>query len=165
MVILSGLPGTGKTTFAMALAARTPLVHLESDAVRRELFAAPAYVPSEHARVFQTVESRAAKALAAGSDVVVDATNLVANERRRFVRVTEAANATLVLVRFTAPEDVIQQRLSTPRVGWSQADIRVYERMRGRAQPMGSPCVVVDSCFDFGPSLDLVLELMHDREE
>ena len=37
MLILSGLPGTGKTTFAVALAARAPVVHLESDAIRRDV--------------------------------------------------------------------------------------------------------------------------------
>ena len=165
MLILSGLPGTGKTTFAVALAARAPVVHLESDAIRRELFSVPAYAPAEHARVFRTLEGRAARALAAGRGVIVDATNLVSNERRRFVRIAEAANATIVLVRFTAPEAVIRDRLAVPRVGYSQADVHVYDMMRARANSLRSAAVVIDSRFDFSSSLDLVLHLMHDQEE
>ena len=165
MLILSGLPGTGKTTFALALAAHTPVVHLESDAIRRALFSVPAYVPAEHARVFRTLEAHGAKALAGGQDVIVDATNLAANERRRFVRIAEAANAMVVLVRFTAPEVVIRERLTVPREGSSQADFRVYEMMRARANSLRSAAVVVDSRFDLSPSLDLVLLLMHDQEE
>ncbi len=165
MVILSGLPGSGKTTFAQALVARNGATHLESDAIRRELFSVPAYLPAEHARVFRTIESRAARAIADGQDVIIDATNLVAGERLRFVRAAEAKDANIVFVRLTAPEEVLRERLAAPRAGWSQADLSVYERMRDRPRPFRTPCVVIDTRFHIGPSVDLVARLMHDRSE
>ena len=165
MVILSGLPGSGKTTFALALVAASGAAHLESDAIRRELFPAPAYLPAEHARVFRAMESRAARAIADGRDVIIDATNLVASDRRRFLRSAEEHSANVVFVRLTATEDVMRGRLAVPREGWSRADVRVYEMMRDRPRPFRAPCVVVDSRFDLGPAVDLVARLMHDRAE
>jgi predicted kinase len=47
ILLLSGLPGAGKTTFAHRLAALAEVHHIESDAVRREIFPRPAYTFAE----------------------------------------------------------------------------------------------------------------------
>jgi len=163
LVILSGLPGSGKTTFANALAARLRALHLESDAIRRDLVAAPTYAPAEHAAVFGRLERRAEFALRDGRHVVVDATNLEGHDRRRFVRLAERVDAVLVPVRLTAPEATLRARLERPREGFSQAGVAVYEAMRGRAQPFARPALVVDSRFSLAGAVDLVCRLLHDR--
>jgi predicted kinase len=164
LVLLSGMPGAGKTTFARALAARLPHVHIESDAIRRALFAKPGYAPTEHARVFAAAERRAVAALRKGETVVLDATNLTTKDRRRFLRLAARTAGPLVAVRIVAPEATIRGRLAQPREGWSQADIRVYEMMVGRAQGFSVPVVVVDSRYPLGPSIELVTRLLEDAD-
>ncbi len=159
LVLLSGLPGAGKTTLAEALAARLGAVHLESDAVRRQLFPEPQYTPEEHGAVFARLAAMAQEELAAGRVVIVDATNLTRRDRRQFVRLAEGA-AGMVAVRVTAPEAVIRERLARPRVGFSQAGVEVYERMAGREQGFEGPEVVVDTRFDTGPSIELIARLV-----
>lgn len=160
LVLLSGLPGSGKTTFARAFAQRVPCVVVESDAIRRSLTRNPTYSRQESARVFDRVESQAAKALKRGQVALVDATNLSAADRVRFVELAESEAMPFIPVRIVAPEAVILDRLAKPRTGHSQADGAIYERMKDRPELFDHPAVVVDSRFDPEPAISLIVRLM-----
>ncbi|MDZ7727652.1 MAG: ATP-binding protein [Dehalococcoidia bacterium] len=113
IVLLTGLPGAGKSTFAAALQRRRPVRPLESDAIRRELAPRPAYTRSESTRVFDIVEARATEALDAGAVPVIDATNVANADRRRFLRLARERDAVLVAVRVVAPTSTIRERLGS----------------------------------------------------
>ncbi|WP_322797147.1 ATP-binding protein [Tepidiforma sp.] len=162
LILLWGLPGAGKTTLARALVGRLGAVHVESDAVRKRLFPAPAYTADEHGAVFAKAEALAREALEAGRHVVFDATNLTRRDRRRFVGLARAAGAGLLAVRVTAPEEVLRQRLSRPREGYSDAGVPVLERMQGRVERVEGRAVVVDSRFPFEPTVTLIARLVEE---
>jgi len=164
LILLVGLPGTGKTTFARALAERVPLQHIESDQVRLTMTASPTYSPFENSAVFARVDAAARQALLDGCLALVDATNLTNRDRRRFFRLAAELQVRLIAVRLTAPADVIRKRLSGPREGFSQAGVHVFERMKTRPQPLAIPSVVVDSRYPLQPAIDLVLRLIDDRD-
>ncbi|HKS95019.1 MAG TPA: ATP-binding protein [Terriglobia bacterium] len=159
LIILSGLPGTGKTTFAHALLAGVPAAHIESDAIRRGLAPVPRYTSNENAAVFGRVEAAARTALTGGRHAILDATNLTTRDRRRFVRLARELDARVIFVRLTAPEDVVKGRLAHPRAGFSQAAGDTYDRMRDRPQRFAGPAIVVDTRFVIGPSVALVAKL------
>jgi len=160
LILLSGLPGSGKTTFARALSPTLEFAHVESDAIRRSLGPQPSYSQLESGIVFARVEAEARKALDAGRIALVDATNLTTRDRRRFLKLADASGARLVLVRLVAPEGTVRERLSRPRDGYSQAGLEVFERMRGRAQPAAIPSVVVDTRFPLDSAIALVARLV-----
>jgi predicted kinase len=160
LILLSGVPGAGKTTFAHALQRRLSFTHGESDRVRSTLTRRPVFSPGEHAALFAIVERRARDAIARGSHALVDATNLTTRDRRRFLRMAEELALTLVAVRVVAPAETIRERLTTPRTGFSTAGVEVFERMSARPQPFTIPVVVVDSRFPLDPALELLNQLV-----
>ena len=163
LILLSGLPGAGKTTFAHALAQVLDFEHVESDAIRRSMAAQPTYSGPESAAVFARAEALAAAALAAGRHALVDATNLTPKDRKRFIKLADRAAGALIAIRVTAPDAVIRERLASPRAGYSQADVGVYEMMRGRPRLFSTPVVVVDTRFDLAPSVELVRQLVAEQ--
>ncbi len=164
LVVLSGLPGTGKTTFAALLAARLGGRVLESDAIRRELFPRRRYTRRESSAVFAAVRERAEAALAEGADVIIDATNLREWERRGFRELASRRGAGVLGVRLTAPAAVVRERLTGTRAGASEADVGVYERMRGSEEPFATPCIQVDSRYCTEASVALAAALCGNDE-
>lgn len=162
-VILVGLPGSGKSHLARATAERTGAIVLESDAIRRMLFAERRYTRAEHRRVFAAVHTALEMLLDARTSVILDSTNLAERERLPLHDIAARKGARTLVVQVTAPDIVARQRIV--RRGEissnSEADERVYEQMRLRAEPIRRPHVVVDTWGDTGPAQDsLTKEMM-----
>lgn len=143
LILTIGLPGSGKSTFARQLAPQIDAVILESDALRRLLFETPAYSRSESQRLFAALHGAALQLLLARHNVIIDATSITHGDRRPAYDVAEQTDARLLLLSFTAPEDVIKHRLAQrldspdPQEA-SSAGLRVYRRMAARAQAPSS---------------------------
>ena len=115
LVVLVGLPGAGKSTFARRLAPLIDAVILESDALRRLLFGAPQHAENESKRLFRAIQAVTFRLLLDGRSVIVDATNLRETHRKPYVDIAAKTGARLHVVHLTAPEDVILDRLAHRR--------------------------------------------------
>lgn len=148
LVLMAGLPGSGKSTFARALAARTGAIILESDALRSLLFVAPVHSSRENASLFAAIRSAGAHLLAAGHGVIIDSTNLSNSDRAPFYALAENAGLSPQIVALHAPLRTIEERL-TKRLrepgGYAYADLAVYHRMRGRVEPIAREHFSVDT--------------------
>jgi predicted kinase len=159
LVMLSGLPGSGKTYFSRQLAKSISITLLESDFIRKTLVPQPVYTGAENARVFRTSYALAEELLTKGMPVLFDATNLVRRNRKRLYKIATTTKAKLIILEMSAPEQVIVQRLDqrieelSPR-NYSDADISVYRRLFATAQPILRDHLTVSTDQDIMPAVD-----------
>ncbi|MVU78373.1 AAA family ATPase [Nocardia sp. ET3-3] len=133
LALIGGLPGTGKSTVAAALARETGAEVISSDTVRAQLrtagaitgaagvLDAGAYVPEAKARVYTRMLELARQRLALGVSVILDASWLDAAERARAEALAGITYSDLVTLRCECPRQVAATRIRTRRPGDSEA--------------------------------------------
>jgi predicted kinase len=159
-IVVSGLPGTGKSYFSRRLSEKMPLAVLESDSLRKQLFSSPQYTPQESARLFQACHSLIEELLKEGVPLVLDATNLEELHRERLYYIADKLGIKLIIVRTEAPTEVVYQRLEQRRFdpeGSSDADWRVYEKMKPNDQQIRRNHFRVDTSKDISPVIDKIV--------
>jgi predicted kinase len=161
LIILSGLPGTGKTYFAKRLAEKIPAIILESDALRKTLFTHPDYSHRESGRLFETIHALVGRFLNRGFTVILDATNLSERHREMLYHIAEKEGARLIIAYLEAPPEVISQRLNQRRGqenSKSDADWGVYLKMCGAVEEIKRRHYVVNTADDISPAIDKIVK-------
>jgi predicted kinase len=152
LVVVSGLPGTGKTYFSIKLSERLPFVVLESDAMRRILVSAPDHSPAESVRLFKAIHLLSEKLLREGLPVIIDATNLTEKHRQYFYDIADRLRLKLVLIKIDAPPSVVKDRIkkrldnSGDR---SEAGWQVYRKMKNSVDKIRRKHYAVDTSTDY----------------
>jgi len=164
LVILCGLPGTGKSHFARELVRRAPFVWLNSDRTRKLLVDRPSYSRREHRRVFSAMHVLTRGYLRDGYSVVFDATNLNEKVRRPLYESADAVGVEPSIIRFTAPSELVRRRLTDRAKGvgeaaQSDATWDVYSRMAVADQPVPRPHLLVAGPEDVESVLQETLRL------
>ena len=159
-IVVSGLPGTGKSYFCSQLAERLPFVILESDALRKILFPSPGYDSQESSRLFRAVHLLIERLLKKGVSLILDATNLSERYREHLYSIAGRLDVKLILVQVEAPPEVVYERLRARRENAeskSDAGWEVYQMMRPSVQKIRRNYYVVDTSRDITPVLDKIV--------
>jgi hypothetical protein len=162
IIIVSGLPGTGKSYFSRKLAGQLPSVIVESDALRKKLFPVPAYSAEESQRLFAACYRLIEELLSCSISVILDATNLVEYHREFLYRIAERLKVKLIIVWVQAPKELVRQRLQgrsedSDPLDKSDADWSIYQRMRTRVQRIRRNYFSVDTSRDISPVIDKIV--------
>jgi len=159
-LVVSGLPGTGKSYFSNKLAERLPILVLESDALRKILFSSPSYTPHESSRLFKAIHALIKKLLGKGISVILDATNLSERYREHLYSIADHLGSNFILVRVEAPPELVRKRLNLRRDDGgnkADADWETYQKMRPSVQRMWRGHYVVDTSEDVSSVLDKIV--------
>jgi predicted kinase len=151
LIVMSGLPGSGKSYLSEQICAQLPCVIIESDRVRKVLFTLPTYSAEESAIVHRTCQVLMRRLVKRGVRVIFDATNLVEFQRELLYSLAERCGAQLLIVRTVAPEAVVRKRLEQRQVTGtttSDADWQVYQRMSQSEQKILRPHLCIDTSQD-----------------
>jgi predicted kinase len=165
-VVVSGLPGTGKSYFCSRLTQRLPSIILESDALRKTLFPQPSYSQTESARLFKAIRLLVESLLRKGLSLILDATNLSERYREYFYSIAERLEVKLVLVSVKAPPSLVKERLAARLKNQQQksdAGWEIYQKMSHSVEKITRKHYVVDTSQDITPVLDKIMREVNHR--
>lgn len=161
LILMSGLPGSGKSYLSEQVCAQLPCAIIESDRVRKVLFPKPTYTAEESSIVHRTCQELMRRLLKRGVRVIFDATNLVAFQRELLYGLAERCGAQLLIVRTVAPEAVIRKRLQQRQAtgdSTSDADWQVYRRMSQSEQKIHHSHLCIDTSQDISDAVRRVVK-------
>ncbi|MCL0058525.1 ATP-binding protein [Dehalococcoidia bacterium] len=163
LIVLSGLPGTGKSYISRKLAERLPCVILSSDTMRRTLFPSPVFNAGENQRLFAAMHILIEDLLRKNVAILLDATNLVERHRERLYCIIDRLRLKIIILRVEAPPEVVQERLQARMAmdntspDSSDADFGVYLRMKTNKQRIRRQHFAVDTSKDIAPVIEKIV--------
>lgn len=161
VIIVFGLPGSGKSYFASRLAARLNARYVNSDELRLQLLPKRTYSDAEKLLVYEAMLAAMAAAITEHKTIVLDATFYKKAIRKTFELKAASLQETIIYIEVTAPEDIITERLAKPR-NFSEADIAVYHKLKQEFEPLQQQhLVLVSSNNDIEPSIQQALEYIN----
>lgn len=169
VILLAGLPGTGKSTLARKLARRYKLEHISTDSVRKRIFrdvrrdnfGKGSYSNKQRMVVYDTIYYVLYTLLKHGVGCVLDGTFYQDQMRAKIGRICARFNAKYILVMVTCPEEIINKRFEErekrERRTLSDADSKIYERFKQLFEQTKLQHLNVD----MGMEHEKILEMIH----
>lgn len=143
IVIVFGLPGSGKSYFASRLAQIIHAGYVNSDRVRTEIFEEGVYSEPEKKAVYGRMFDEMKEAVLQKKRLVLDATFHREDTRRMFVdEMSEKGGISFIEVQ--ADESIVSERLKTKRP-YSDADFEIYKLIRRQNEPLNDSHLVLKS--------------------
>lgn len=144
VILVLGLPGSGKSYFASKLAQKIDAEYLNSDQLRKEMFPERTYSESEKAKVYEALLKKMKALIKKEKNVVVDAT--FHNNKRRAPFIS-GSKGKIAFIEVRADETIIQKRLEKIR-RYSEADFKVYQLIKQEWEPLNQPHLILHSTND-----------------
>lgn len=161
VIIVFGLPGSGKSYFAARLAARLNARYVNSDELRLRLLPKRTYTDAEKLLVYEAMLAAMETAINEQQTIVLDATFYKEAIRKRFERKAASLQQTIIYIEVKAAEDIIAERLAKPRKV-SEADFAVYQKLKLEFEPLQQQhLLVLSSNNDIEPSLQQAIEYIN----
>lgn len=147
LILVCGLPATGKSTIARKLAKRINATILRTDEVRKKLFKNPTYSKKEKKLVYAAIFATARKLLNKGENVIIDGTFYRKELREEVYKVAEYTGHKIEVVECLAPEDAIKGRMDrrSGRKLLSDADYGVYKKIKHKFAPIRRKHITVNT--------------------
>jgi predicted kinase len=146
IILVAGLPGSGKSYFASRLADALGADYFNSDKIRKELLNNRTYSEKEKEMVYDEMLRRMRESARQNKDVVLDATFYKRNIRDKFTEEISTPER-IAYIEVTAPESLVRKRLQYQRA-FSEADFDVYKAIRKEWEPILENHLLLNSTDD-----------------
>ena len=144
IVMVMGLPGSGKSYFAKRLAKEIDALYLGSDEIRKEIGLMGSYHLDNKLSVYEEMFKRAKRINKSGRSLVLDGTIYLQQVRGPFIFLAKSLSWKLSIIHIKADEALISKRLSKPRED-SDADLKVYQKIKSEFEPIREPYLLIQS--------------------
>jgi predicted kinase len=147
IVVVLGLPGTGKSYFAEKLANQLGAVHINSDRLRNARRAQGKYTIGDKLLIYRGMADKTGQALDQGKSVIVDATFYKCMMIDLFMKLAKDHESPIRFIKIEADETLVQARLRRARTD-SEADFQVYLKIKDEFEELYVPHLTLQSQAD-----------------
>jgi len=165
LLLMVGLPGTGKSSVVENLQKNLPCVIVSTDNIRLLMRNKPTYTAAEMMLVYEVCYSIIEARLKQGQRVIFDASNYLAARREHLKKIGHRAGAPVAVCYVQAAQGVIHERLQQRNSGnrritdLSDADWSVYKWMVEAQEPVVGDHLILDTSST--PAGELAVQLYH----
>ena len=148
LVLVCGLPATGKSTVSRNIAGKLKATILSTDIIRKQLFSKPTYSSEEKRLIYKAMFLVAEYLLRSDRNVVLDGTFYKRSLRQKVYNVSKKTGSRLAVVECRATNNNIKRRMSRRskrKNDLSDADYEVYKKIRGEFEPINRKHLVLDT--------------------
>lgn len=147
LIMVCGLPGSGKSTASRKIAERTGSYAFNTDIVRKQLLGKPEYTEEEKERVYSALLETAEKFLRNGKGVVLDGTFYREDLRRKAMDVAERTGSEFHMVEVVCDDETARKRMEKRKKkgSVSDADFGVYLKLKKQFEPIREKHAVIES--------------------
>jgi len=156
LILVCGLPGTGKTTVAELIAKKTNSRILSTDVIRKEMISLPSYAEQEKKMVYGMLFSMAEMMLRDSKNVLLDGTFYSKELRESARSVAKRTKSDFHLVEVVCDEKAVRKRLEGRKEAGSasDADFEVYKKIKKTFEPIKEAHAVIDTSGEWEKEAD-----------
>lgn len=150
LVLISGLPATGKSTVARMIAREINARVLRTDEIRKAIIKKPEYSEREKDIVYSAMLLIADELLKNNINVVLDATFYKKELRERAKKIAKRNKKKFLIVETVCNEKVVKERMRKRKKNLksvSDADFDVYKKIKKEFEEIEEEHVVVDTYY------------------
>jgi predicted kinase len=144
VLIVFGLPGSGKSFFASALSKALKFKYFNTDIIRREISAPSSYSLEDKYKVYDKMLELTKEAISEGEHVVLDGTFIKDALRKNFKNEILTLKQNVFFIEIKAEEETIKKRIAGERE-FSEADLGVYFKLKNEFEPMREEHIILYS--------------------
>lgn len=163
LILICGLPGTGKSSFSKELSKRFSAVHLNSDVIRKKLIGKPSYSIEEKTKVYNEMAAQAEELLGNGKNVILDATFFYREFRDMMRGIAERQGVKIHIIRCVLGERETKSRITRRKPGVSDADYEVYLKLKKEFEPISGEHLEIDTSLPLKERLRLAERFIEGR--
>ena len=161
IVLICGLPGTGKTFLSNKLSQYINSTVLSTDKIRKELIQKPTYTPWERALIYDVLFLLAKYLHSSGINCILDGTFNMEKSRREIKDLLNLSNDQFYIIECICPEDLIITRLLLRKDDYSDATVSIYLKMKKIYEPVKQKHMSINTSKPIDKNIDRILRYIY----
>jgi predicted kinase len=161
IILICGLPGTGKTFLSQKLSQYIDSTVLSTDKIRKELIQKPTYTPWERALIYDVLFLLTKYLHSSGITCILDGTFNMEKSRREIKDLLNLTNDEFYIIECYCPEDLIITRLLLRKDDYSDATVSIYLKMKRIYEPVRQKHISINTSKPVNKNIERILRYIY----
>ncbi|HJT84645.1 MAG TPA: AAA family ATPase [Nitrososphaeraceae archaeon] len=161
IILICGLPGTGKTFLAHELSKHIDSTVLSTDKIRKELIPKPTYAPWERSLIYDVLFLLVKYLHNSGINCILDGTFNMEKSRYEVKNFLNLTKKEFYIIECICPEDIIISRLLLRKGDYSDATVSIYLKMKRIYEKIRENHISINTAKPIDGNINKILEYVY----